>query len=78
MAGRAVMARLALPAPSLPLLAWPEQTEIAALGRQREALLERIAKLPPMSHRRVVLLAQLRELTARQLLAEAKLLRRLA
>lgn len=71
-----MMARLVNPAPTMPLFTWPEQVEIAALTEQREQIVERMAKLPRFSHRRVVLAARLRELTERQLLLEGQMRRR--
>lgn len=55
------------------LFAWREQGEIARLQAQRDCLLARIRQLRPHCHRRIVLQAQLRDLTARQLKLEASI-----
>ena len=54
-------------AAALPLLTWPEDATLARLATERDALIERIERLPRMSHKRVELTARLRQLTADQL-----------
>lgn len=67
-----IMARASCSAnPSL--FVWREQSEIAQLQAQRAGLLARIQQLRPHCHRRIVLQAQLRDLTARQLQLESKI-----
>ncbi|WP_156460144.1 hypothetical protein [Mesorhizobium sp. Root157] len=51
----------------LPLLVWTEQREVLLLQDARTDLQRRILSLRPHSHRRVVLEARLRDLTAQQL-----------
>ena len=55
------------------LLSWPQQQEINALSGRRDILHSRIQRLRPAAHRRVVLEAQLRQLTDRQLKLETEL-----
>ncbi len=55
------------------LFVWREQSEILHLQAQRDGLLARIRQLRPHCHRRIVLQAQLKELTARQLELEASI-----
>ncbi|MEO9612615.1 MAG: hypothetical protein ABJG86_09820 [Nitratireductor sp.] len=57
----------------LPLLTWRKEQALAHLRMERMQLARRIAALPPMSHRRVELVARLKELTARELSAEIEL-----
>lgn len=54
------------------LFVWREQSEILHLQAQRDGLLARIQQLRPHCHRRIVLQAQLRDLTARQLKLESQ------
>lgn len=61
----------ALKSPSL--LSWPEQQKINRLSQQRVALHTRIQRLRPATHKRVVLEAQLRQLTDRLLKLETEL-----
>ncbi|MBB4018212.1 hypothetical protein GGR16_003246 [Chelatococcus caeni] len=56
-----------------PLLVWNDLQAIARMETERAALQDRIARLRPNSHRRVVLTAQLVELTKRQLALETEL-----
>lgn len=55
------------------LLDWPQQHEIDAIDERRTNLLNRISRLARNSHRRIVLEAQLRDLTAQQLKLENEL-----
>lgn len=57
---------------ALPLLIWREDAAAARLAAERRQLRERIARLPPMSHRRVELSARLRQLTNDELQLEIK------
>lgn len=70
-----MMARQAPSAPAAlpPLLMWRERAAIDDMNDRREALKARIAGLPACSHRRVILQAQLEELTRQALAAELKL-----
>jgi hypothetical protein len=61
-----------MPAASLPLLTWREDAAVLQLADERQRLRERIARLPPMSHRRVELTARLKQLTADELRLELK------
>lgn len=54
-------------AAALPLFAWPEQNDIAALEEERRALKARIDRMRPRSDRRIEMEARLRELTTKQL-----------
>lgn len=56
-----------------PLLSWPEQRVIADIERRRRDLINRIARLPRFSHRRIELEARLRALTAEGLGLETTL-----
>ena len=47
-----------------PLFVWPERVAIDAVEQRRRELIDRIAALPRLSHRRVVLEARLRDITA--------------
>ena len=59
-------------AASLPLLTWREDAAAARLADERRQLRERIERLPPMSHRRVELMARLKQMTADELRLEVK------
>lgn len=56
-----------MPAAPLPLLTWQEDEALARLAADRENLMARIARLRPMSHRRVELIARLKQLTDEEL-----------
>lgn len=61
-----------MPSASLPLLTWREDAAAARLADERRQLRERIERLPPMSHRRVELMARLKQMTADELRLEAR------
>lgn len=67
------MAKRAAPSFPPPLLVWRERSEIDRLAAERTALAERIVKLRPRAHYRVILEARLREMTARQIRLEASM-----
>lgn len=52
---------------SLPLLSWPENSQIDALENDRRLLIKRIEKLPPHAHRRIQLEARLIQFTHEQI-----------
>lgn len=54
-------------AATLPLLTWQEDAAAARLAEERRQLRARIERLPKMSHRRVELMARLRQKTADEL-----------
>lgn len=56
----------------LPLLTWRRDAELRRLAVERQALIERIAALPAMSHRRVALTERLKDLTTRILRIEVE------
>ncbi|OLF81258.1 hypothetical protein AWH62_00865 [Maricaulis sp. W15] len=55
-----------------PLLTWRQDAPLAAIAADRTALMERIERLPPMSHKRVELIARLKALTAEALRLETR------
>lgn len=59
-------------AASLPLLTWQEDAAAARLAEERRQLRARIERLPRMSHRRVELMARLKQMTADELRLEVK------
>lgn len=48
----------------LPLFDWPDGIQPDLLEQSRADLVSRIERLPPLSHRRIVLQARLQDLTA--------------
>jgi hypothetical protein len=55
----------------LPLFAWRDRTTAAGIAAERAQLVERIGRLPPMSHRRVELTTRLKLLTVEELKLKA-------
>lgn len=51
----------------LPLFAWRDRETAERLAAERARLMERIGRLPPMSHRRVELVTRLKLLTVEEL-----------
>jgi hypothetical protein len=51
----------------LPLFAWRDRERAERIAAERARLMERIGRLPPMSHRRVELVTRLKLLTAEEL-----------
>ncbi len=57
---------------STPLLTWRRDATLAAIAADRAELMARIKRLPPMSHRRVELVARLKALTVEALRLETQ------